>query len=242
MTVTGVCLIEPGSEWRPGEDWRAKSFRILLRSPGDVFVLQRPSWWTLEKMLWMVGLLGVIVLGAFAWVANLRRRVHTQTKIIRQKLQAEATLKERYEDLFENANDMVYTHDLKGRITSINTTGEKLLQRSRADILGKNLLEYIAEEQEAAAASWMEQVIRERLRPAADGIAFLLPDNVSNWRSARGWWSRKAGRWRWKELRGILPREKGWSGRFWRLAIASNGGSATICMMGFANNWRGLLS
>ncbi|WP_050785966.1 PAS domain S-box protein [Pedosphaera parvula] len=168
VTVTGVCLIEPGTDWRAGEDWRAKSFRILLRSPGDIFVLQRPSWWTLGKMLWMVGLLGIIVLGAFAWVANLRRRVNAQTKIIRQKLQAEATLKERYEDLFENANDMVYTHDLKGRITSVNTTGEKLLQRSRSKILGKTLLEYIAEEQEGAAANWMEQVIKGEAPPTAE--------------------------------------------------------------------------
>jgi PAS domain S-box-containing protein len=168
VMVTGVCLIEPGSDWHAGQDWRAKSFRILLRSPGDIFVIQRPPWWTLEKMLWMVGLLGVVILGAFAWVVILRRRVNTQTKIIRQKLEAEATLKERYEDLFENANDMVYTHDLKGRITSINKTGEELLQQSREQILSKNLLEYIAEEQQAAAQHWMEQVAKGEAPPTAE--------------------------------------------------------------------------
>ena len=36
VAVTGICLIERGSSWRAGEGWRAKSFRILLRSPGDV--------------------------------------------------------------------------------------------------------------------------------------------------------------------------------------------------------------
>ena len=93
VAVTGVCVIEPGAEWQAGEAWRAKSFRLMLRSPADVVVLRAPPWWTLQKLLWTVGLLGVIVLGEFAWVGVLRRRVQQQTRIIRQKLQAEATLK-----------------------------------------------------------------------------------------------------------------------------------------------------
>ncbi len=40
VAVTGVCLIERGNDWHVGPDWRAKSFRILLRSAGDIFVLQ----------------------------------------------------------------------------------------------------------------------------------------------------------------------------------------------------------
>ena len=43
VAVTGVCLIEKGSEWFAGEAWRAKSFRVLLRSAGDIFVLKRPA-------------------------------------------------------------------------------------------------------------------------------------------------------------------------------------------------------
>jgi hypothetical protein len=33
VAVTGVCRIDPG-EWWAGADWRAKSFRIQLRSAG----------------------------------------------------------------------------------------------------------------------------------------------------------------------------------------------------------------
>jgi PAS domain S-box-containing protein len=160
IAITGICLIEPGGDWQAGDLWRAKSFRMLLRSPADVAVLRSPPWWTLGKLLWAVGILGVIVLGAFAWVAVLRRRVHAQTNIIRQKLQVEATLKERYEELFENANDMVYTHDLNGRITSINQTGERLLQRGRDGVLHKSIVELITGEQQAAAQQWLEQVVK----------------------------------------------------------------------------------
>ena len=72
----------------------------------------------------------------------------------------EAALKERYVDLFENANDMVYTHDLLGRITSINHAGESLLRLSRDQILSRNMVDLIVPEQRGAARHWLEQVIK----------------------------------------------------------------------------------
>jgi PAS domain S-box-containing protein len=168
VSVTGVCLIEPGSSWMAGEAWRAKSFRLLLRSPADVVVLKAPPWWSLEKMLWMIGILGVVVLAAFTWVVVLRRRVQKQTGIIQQKLQTEAALKERYEVLFENANDMVFTLDLGGRITSVNSAGERLLQRRRESLLNQNVLDLVAEDQRAAARQWLGQLARETELPTGE--------------------------------------------------------------------------
>ena len=168
VAVTGVCLIEPGNDWQAGETWRAKSFHILMRSVADISVLKRPPWWNLQKLLWAIGLLGVVVLAAFTWVVVLRRRVQEQTRIIRQKLQTEAALKERYEDLFENANDIVFTHDLNGRITSINKTGEQLLQRPRHEILSKRLVEFVVEEQRAAAELWLNQVVNRAEIPSVE--------------------------------------------------------------------------
>jgi PAS domain S-box-containing protein len=167
IAVTGVCLIEPG-EWQAGETWRAKSFRLLLRSPADVVLLQAPPWWTLKKVLWMAGALGLVAVAAFAWVVVLRRRVQQQTGIIRQQLQVEAALKERYVDLFENANDMVFTHDLAGVITSINKTGERLLQRSRERLMQRNVIEFVAEDQQTTARQWLEQVVKGADLPAAE--------------------------------------------------------------------------
>jgi two-component system CheB/CheR fusion protein len=168
ISVTGVCLIETGNDWRPSQEWRAKSFRILMRSPDDAAVIRAVPWWNLQKLLWIVGILAVVVLAAFAWVAVLRRRVHEQTHIIRQKLEMAATLKERYEDLFENANDMVYTHDLDGRITSVNRAGEALLGRARSEVLGKSILDFVAEEQQPAAHQWLEQVVKGTASPTAE--------------------------------------------------------------------------
>jgi PAS domain S-box-containing protein len=165
VAVTGVCLIETGNSWQAGQAWRAKSFRIMMRSAGDVFVLKWPPWWNLQKLFWVLGLLGVIALSAFAWVVILRRRVRAQTRIIRDKLQVEAALKERYENLFENANDMVFTCDLVGQITSLNQAGEDLLRRRRQEIVGGKLFKFIVEEQRDAAERWFEQIVQRMDAP-----------------------------------------------------------------------------
>ena len=168
VAVIGICLIERGSSWLAGAGWRAKSFRILLRSPGDVAILRSPPWWNIQRVLWMAAALGLIALAASAWVAVLRRRVQQQTEIIRERLQREASLKERYEALFENANDMVFTHDLGGTITAINQTGERLLQRSRESLLSRKIIDLMAEDQRAPARRWLDQVVQGADVPTAE--------------------------------------------------------------------------
>jgi PAS domain S-box-containing protein len=159
LRLTGVCRIEVGEDWRAGPDWRAKAFRLLLRTPADVQILSLPPWWSLKRLLWAVGLLVAGVLASLLWAGVLRRKVTQQTAIIRQKLALEATLKERYRDLFESANDMVYTHDLSGRITSINLAGEQILGQDRSRIIDKYLPDFIPEEQRVAARRWLEDIV-----------------------------------------------------------------------------------
>lgn len=161
VAITGVCLIEKGNNWYYGTDWRAKSFRILMRSAGDITVLQLPPFWNFKRMLWAVAILGLVVCTALAWVGILRRRVRKQTAIIYRQLQTEAALKDRYENLFENASDMVFTHDPEGHITSVNKIGEQLLGRRRDDILGQNLVTFIAEDQREAARQWLDQLVND---------------------------------------------------------------------------------
>src|SRR5204862_1134555 len=131
-------------------------------------LLRSPPWWNVQRVLWIAGILALAMLAASTWVAVLRRRVRQQTRIIQQRLQAEATLKERYVDLFENANDMVFTHDLNGRITSINKTGERLLQRGRETIRTRNIVDLIVEDQRGSARTWLEQVVKGLDVPTAE--------------------------------------------------------------------------
>ena len=62
---------------------------------------------------------------------------------------AEAALKEsesRFRDLFENANDLIYTHDLHGNFTSLNRAGERITGYSREEALKMRISAVVAPE------------------------------------------------------------------------------------------------
>jgi PAS domain S-box-containing protein len=50
---------------------------------------------------------------------------------------------ERYRELFENAKDAIYVHDLSGRYTSVNRAAERLSGFTRAEILGKHFSNFV---------------------------------------------------------------------------------------------------
>ncbi len=53
---------------------------------------------------------------------------------------------EKYRDLFENANDLIYTHDLNGNFTSLNRAGELISGYSREEAFKMNISEVVAPE------------------------------------------------------------------------------------------------
>jgi len=111
-------------------------FSIWLRGKDDLVVLERSAIWWKQMALWGVSGLGGGVLFAGAWLGLLRSRVHQQTEVIRKR---EAALEERYFDLFDNANDVIYTHDLKGNFTSMNSSGEAILGFAPQELIGRNI-------------------------------------------------------------------------------------------------------
>lgn len=62
---------------------------------------------------------------------------------------------ERYRELFENAKDAIYVHDLDGRYTSVNRAAEKISGFTREEILGKTFSDFVPAEQ--------AQMIRDQL-------------------------------------------------------------------------------
>jgi two-component system CheB/CheR fusion protein len=55
---------------------------------------------------------------------------------------------------------MVFTNDPDGRITSVNKIGEQILRRRRDEILGSNLLAFVAEDQREEVKQWLDQVVK----------------------------------------------------------------------------------
>ena len=70
----------------------SRGFTLQLRSPSDVVVYQHPRLWTLQRALAVSALLGGITLLGLGWITALRRRVHKQTRQIREQLERQARL------------------------------------------------------------------------------------------------------------------------------------------------------
>jgi diguanylate cyclase (GGDEF)-like protein/PAS domain S-box-containing protein len=73
---------------------------------------------------------------------------------ITERKRADELIREReqqYRDLFENANDLIYTHDLKGFFTSLNRAGERITGYSREEALSMNIGDVVAPDFLAAA-------------------------------------------------------------------------------------------
>jgi signal transduction histidine kinase len=120
VSVAGVCRIEPG-EWWAGEDWRAKSFRLQLRSAADVVVLQLPPWWTLKRVLWIAGMLAFVALAAFSWVAVLRRQVTERGRQLEIQIHERQRAERQREIEQERARVAHDLHDdLGARLTEVN--------------------------------------------------------------------------------------------------------------------------
>jgi signal transduction histidine kinase len=88
LRVTGICLAQLNY-------LSPRTFQMVLRSPADLLVLRRPSWWTAQRMHWALYVLTGVLCGVGIWVWTLQKQVSRQTRSIRDKIEREAVLQER---------------------------------------------------------------------------------------------------------------------------------------------------
>lgn len=77
LRITGVWQMDPVQYAELGRS--VGGIRILTRSPADLAVLSRPSWWTVRRALTVVGGLTFVLLAALVWITQLRRTVEVRT-------------------------------------------------------------------------------------------------------------------------------------------------------------------
>jgi PAS domain S-box-containing protein len=148
LRVAGICVADKD------ENEHDQAFRVLLQSANDVVIVRQPPWWTVPKALGALGVLALAILGVLAWVVVLQRQ---------------ATLEQRYHNLVEHANDIIFTLDLKQTLTSLNQAGERILGYTRKEAGGLPL------------ARLLPPVWREKIGEAARCVSIGEPYPNREW-------------------------------------------------------------
>jgi diguanylate cyclase (GGDEF)-like protein len=86
LRLRGICsvLLAEGGATSDGYSVPV-AFRILLRSPKDVVVLRKATWWTSAHLLPVLAMALIATLCVLAWVAALRSRIADQTMLIQRQ-------------------------------------------------------------------------------------------------------------------------------------------------------------
>jgi PAS domain S-box-containing protein len=75
-----------------------------------------------------------------------------------------------YQELFDNANDIIYTCDLEGRFTSLNLTAERLTGHKREDVLKTDFGKIVAPE----SLELVRQTIADRIANKTDAAPYEI--------------------------------------------------------------------
>ena len=92
LQLTGICQNDLRIVGR--EDPRSVGFEIFLRSPEDLKVIRRASWWTAQHLSEVLIGMTLAALGTLAWSMLLRSRVNRQTATIEAQLRRTELLAE----------------------------------------------------------------------------------------------------------------------------------------------------
>lgn len=142
LQLTGVCQVEPDENLLP------RGFVLLLRSADDLVLLAEPPWWTMRRVLAALGSAIILVLACLLF-----------------SFRAEATLKEKYRRLFENASDLVCTLNPDGRFTALNKAGRKILGLTQAAAMPANLVSLLPADDRERFLGWWAAVVAGKEPP-----------------------------------------------------------------------------
>ena len=131
LALEGV-YVGHGRNQQPGTE--AEAFELLLNSAGDITVLSQAPWWTLQRMLIIVGLLIAGLTVALVWITQLRRVVGQRTAQLQREIRERERVERQHALEAERSRIARDLHDdLGSSLTEINvlaSTG----QRPQSDV------------------------------------------------------------------------------------------------------------
>jgi len=108
VDVAGTCVMDI-ENWRPQMPFpHIEGMSLVLRTPNDIRILTRPSWWTPGRLIAVIGILLTTLVGILAWNRILRNLIEKRS---RQLLRAQVAQVESVLRIEERTRLAVELHD-----------------------------------------------------------------------------------------------------------------------------------
>jgi signal transduction histidine kinase len=123
LELTGVYAAQGGNK-AVGQS--ISSFELLLNSPVDIKVLARPPWWTLERLLFILGSLACVLVITVLWITLLHRKVEERSAELeaqirdRQRVEQQRALEQERARIAQDLHD-----ELGSGLTEVSMLGAR---------------------------------------------------------------------------------------------------------------------
>lgn len=170
LKLVGVYLGEGGNR-AVGQD--ITSFELLLNSPADIRVLARPPWWTLERLLVMMGVLVCVLAAAALWITQLHRQVEQRTRELEAQIRQRQNVEHQRAMEQERARIAQDLHDELGSgITEISMLAARARSATAPDEKRNHYLEQ-AREKAREMVTALDEIVWA-MNPKHDSLASLV--------------------------------------------------------------------
>ncbi len=124
----------------------------------------------------LIALLGIAVV-ALCWALwDRKSREREYAEFVRRSAKREALHERRYRELLDNSSDIVYTHDLEGRLITWSRAGEMITGYTQRELFGKNIAELAPPGRRDSVSAWIKTSVAGQ-GPATFELVILAKDN-----------------------------------------------------------------
>jgi PAS domain S-box-containing protein len=130
--------------------------------------------------LLLLGMLAGGLLAGLPWRLVTRRHQREHDELLRRAKEREDLLRERYRELLDNSSDVVYSHDLQGRFTTLNKAGEQATGYTAEEIVEKGITDLVDPRLRKATRRWVENIAAGKA-PSTHTLEIRAKNGQSVW-------------------------------------------------------------
>jgi signal transduction histidine kinase len=149
------------------------SFGLLLNSPSDIVVLARPPWWTLTRLLVILGALACVLAVTVLWITQLRRKVEQRGAELEIQIRERQRIQHQHAMEQERARIAQDLHDELGSgLTEITMLGARARPASAPPQTRGGYLEQMADKARQMVVA-LDEIVWA-MNPTHDSLASMV--------------------------------------------------------------------